>query len=82
MLNYKFDEATLSPAQLKKRDDIKKAIDRDDPDMDKSKKIAIATATAKKVADSIVHNIDALLEREMKKEKESTKTSSPRPRCR
>ena len=29
MLNYKFDEATLSPAQLKKRDDIKKAIDRD-----------------------------------------------------
>ena len=73
MLNYKFDEATLSPAQLRKRDEIKKAIDRDDPDMDKSKKIAIATATAKRVADSIVHNIDALLEREMKKEKEAPK---------
>ena len=73
MLNYKFDEATLSPAQLKKRDEIKKAIDRDEPNMDKSKKIAIATATAKRVADSIVHNIDALLEREMKKEKEAPK---------
>ena len=73
MLNYKFDEATLSPAQLKKRDEIKKAIDRDEPNMDKSKKIAIATATAKKVADSIVHNIDALLEREIKKEKEAPK---------
>jgi len=73
MLNYKFDEATLSPAQLKKRDDIKKAIDRDDPDMDKSKKIAIATATAKRVAETIVHDIDALLERELKKEKEAPK---------
>ena len=73
MLNYKFDEATLSPAQLRKRDEIKKAIDRDEPNMDKSKKIAIATATAKRVADSIVHNIDALLEREMKKEKEAPK---------
>ena len=73
MLNYKFDEATLSPAQLKKRDEIKKAIDRDEPNMDKSKKIAIATATAKRVADSIVHNIDALLEREMKKKKEAPK---------
>ena len=73
MLNYKFDEATLSPAQLRKRDEIKKAIDRDEPNMDKSKKIAIATATAKKVADSIVHNIDALLEREIKKEKEAPK---------
>jgi len=73
MLNYKFDEATLSPAQLRKRDEIKNAIDRDEPNMDKSKKIAIATATAKRVADSIVHNIDALLEREMKKEKEAPK---------
>lgn len=72
MLNYRF-ESTLSPAQLKKRDEIKKAIDRDDPDMDKSKKIAIATATAKKVAETIVHDIDALLEREMKKEKEAPK---------
>ena len=79
MLNYKFDEATLSPAQLKKRDEIKKAIDRDDPDMDKSKKIAIATATAKRVADSIVHNIDALLEREMKKEKEAPKKVAQDP---
>ena len=79
MLNYKFDEATLSPAQLKKRDDIKKAIDRDDPDMDKSKKIAIATATAKKVAETIVHDIDALLEREMKKEKEAPKKVAQDP---
>ena len=79
MLNYKFDEATLSPAQLRKRDEIKKAIDRDEPNMDKSKKIAIATATAKRVADSIVHNIDALLEREMKKEKEAPKKVAQDP---
>ena len=79
MLNYKFDEATLSPAQLKKRDEIKKAIDRDDPDMDKSKKIAIATATAKRVAETIVHDIDALLEREMKKEKEAPKKVAQDP---
>ena len=49
MLNYKFDETTLSPAQLRKRDEIKKAIDRDEPNMDKSKKIAIATATAREL---------------------------------
>ena len=33
MLNYKFDEATLSPAQLKKREEIKKALKRDNPNM-------------------------------------------------
>ena len=73
MLNYKFDEATLSPAQLKKRDDIKKAIDRDNPGMDKSKKIAIATATAKRVAEKIVNDVSTIIEKE--KEKEKTKVA-------
>ena len=64
MLNYKFDEATLSPAQLKKREEIAKAIKRDNPNMPMDKKMAIATSTAKKVAETIVHDIDKLLERE------------------
>ena len=71
MLNYKFDEASLSPAQLKKRDEIKKAIDRDNPGMDKSKKIAIATATAKRVAQKIVDDVSTIME----KEKEKTKVA-------
>ena len=64
MLNYKFDEATLSPAQLKKREEIAKALKRDNPNMPMDKKMAIATSTAKKVAETIVHDIDKLLERE------------------
>mgnify|MGYP005673281121 FL=1 len=66
-------EKSLTPAEIKKRDEIKKAMEKDNPNMDKSKKIAIATATAKRVAETIVHDIDALLEREMKKEKEAPK---------
>ena len=73
MLNYKFDEASLSPAQLKKRDEIKKAIDRDNPGMDKSKKIAIATATAKRVAQKIVDDVSTIMEKEKEKEKEKTR---------
>ena len=64
MLNYKFDEATLSPAQLKKREEIAKALKRDNPNMPMDKKMAIATSTAKKVAETIVNDIDKLLERE------------------
>tara|TARA_B100001057_G_scaffold449183_1_gene490162 strand:+ start:2715 stop:3974 length:1260 start_codon:yes stop_codon:yes gene_type:complete len=66
-------EKSLTPAEIKKRDEIKKAMEKDNPNMDKSKKIAIATATAKRVAETIIHDIDALLEREMKKEKEAPK---------
>lgn len=44
-------EKTLTPAELKKREEVAKAIQRENPGMDKSKKMAIATATAKKVAE-------------------------------
>lgn len=44
-------EKTLTPAEKKKREEIAKAIERDDPGMDMSKKMAIATAQAKKVAE-------------------------------
>ena len=44
-------EKTLTPAEKKKREEIAKAIEKDDPDMPMDKKMAIATATAKRVAE-------------------------------
>lgn len=44
-------EKTLTPAEIKKREEIAKAMERDNPDMPMAKKMAIATATAKKVAE-------------------------------
>lgn len=41
----------LTAAELKKREEVAKAIERENPGMDMSKKMAIATATAKKVAE-------------------------------
>lgn len=46
-----FYEKTLTPAEKKKREEIAQAIERDNPGMDKSKKMAIATDTAKDVAE-------------------------------
>ena len=45
-------EKTLTPAELKKREEIAKAMERDEPGMDMSKKMAIATAAAKRVAEA------------------------------
>ena len=45
------DEKTLTPAEMKKREEVDKAIARENPKMSMSKKMAIATATAKKVAE-------------------------------
>lgn len=45
-------EKTLTPAEIRKRDKIAKAIKKDDPDMPMDKKMAIATATAKRVAEA------------------------------
>jgi len=45
------DEKTLTPAELKKREEIAKAIERENPDMPMPQKMAIATAQAKKVAE-------------------------------
>lgn len=44
-------EKKLTPAELKKREEIAQAMERDNPGMDMSKKMAIATAQAKKVAE-------------------------------
>lgn len=48
------NEKTLTPAEKKKREDVAKAIERDNPNMPMDKKMAIATATAKKVAESSI----------------------------
>ena len=45
-------EKTLTPAEKKKREEIAKAIEKDNPDMPMDKKMAIATATAKRVAEA------------------------------
>jgi hypothetical protein len=42
-------EKTLTPAEKKKREEIAKAMEKDNPDMPMDKKMAIATAQAKKV---------------------------------
>lgn len=44
-------EKTLTSAEKKKREEIAKAIEKDNPDMPMDKKMAIATATAKRVAE-------------------------------
>ena len=56
------DEKMLTKAEMKKREEVAKAIKRDQPGMPMGKKMAIATATAKKVAEELVgnqHRIDA-----------------------
>ena len=45
------DEKTLTPAEMKKREEVAKAIERDNPNMPMGKKMAIATSTAKEVAE-------------------------------
>jgi len=44
-------EKKLTPAEIKKREEIAKAMERENPDMPMDKKMAIATATAKRVAE-------------------------------
>jgi hypothetical protein len=46
-------EKKLTDAELKKREEIAQAMERDNPGMDMGKKMAIATATAKKVAEEV-----------------------------
>jgi hypothetical protein len=46
-------EKKLTPAELKKREEIAKAMERENPGMDMSKKMAIATAAAKRVAEDV-----------------------------
>jgi len=53
MRNFKsfLKEKTLTPAEKKKREEIAQAMERDNPDMPMAKKMAIATATAKRVVE-------------------------------
>ena len=46
-------EKTLTPAEMKKREEIANAIERKTPGMGMSKKMAIATAAAKRVAEQV-----------------------------
>jgi hypothetical protein len=46
-------EKALTAAEKKKREEIAKAMERDNPDMPMDKKMAIATATAKRVAEEV-----------------------------
>lgn len=54
---FELREKTLTPAELKKREEIAKAIKRENPNMPMGQKMAIATATAKKVAEDTT-NLD------------------------
>jgi hypothetical protein len=49
----KLAEKHLTPAEMKKREEVAKAIHRENPGMEMGKKMAIATATAKKVAEDV-----------------------------
>ena len=48
------NEKHLTPAEMKKREEVAKALKRENPGMPMAKKMAIATATAKKVAEEVV----------------------------
>lgn len=50
-LRNKLEEKTLTPAELKKREEVAKAIEKDNPKMPMGMKMAIATKTAKRVAE-------------------------------
>lgn len=47
------EEKHLTPAELKKREEIAKSMEKQNPGMNMSKKMAIATAQAKKVAEAV-----------------------------
>lgn len=57
LLRSDLSEKTLTPAEKKKREEIAMAMERENPGMPMAKKMAIATATAKRVAEE---NIDEL----------------------
>jgi hypothetical protein len=58
--NESIDEKTLTPAEMTKREAVVKAIKRGNPKMDKSMAYAIATKTAKRVAEEA--DLDEALE--------------------
>ena len=51
-LRNKLDEKTLTSAEIKKREEVAKAIEKSSPGMPMGMKMAIATKTAKRVAEA------------------------------
>jgi hypothetical protein len=66
------NEKKLTPNELKKREEVANAIEKDDPDMDMGKKMAIATSTAKRVAEADTHTVP-----KTKKEKDLAAAAYP-----
>ena len=62
-------EKTLTPAEKKKREEIAKAMEKDNPDMPMDKKMAIATATAKKVAEGAMSDLHLMVKEKVPAEK-------------
>ena len=56
---FQLREKTLTAAEKSKREEVAKAMEREHPGMDKAKKMAIATATAKRVAEDAVSDYKA-----------------------
>ena len=56
-LRFELEEKTLTPAEKKKREEIAMAMERENPGMPMGKKMAIATSTAKRVAEE---NLDEI----------------------
>lgn len=63
-------EKKLTPAELKKREEVAKAMERENPGMPMDKKMAIATATAKKVAEEAEQIEEAMTADEKKTARE------------
>lgn len=63
-------EKHLTPAELKKREEIAKAIHRQNPEMEMGKKMAIATAQAKKVAEEFSLVAEELLGEDIEQTKD------------
>lgn len=57
--SVELDEKTLTDAEMKKREEIAKAMERENPGMDMSKKMAIATAVAKRVAEENLEELSS-----------------------
>lgn len=74
------DEKKLTPAEMKKREEVAKAIERENPDMPMAKKMAIATATAKKVAEDVEEVEEAKSYTVPKTEREKDLAAAAEPR--
>ena len=79
--NLMFDdvlaEKHLTPAEMKKREEVAKAIERENPDMPMGKKMAIATATAKKVAEESEDQVDEAMSHQAKTTMKHIKNPTP-----